>query len=64
MTQTELERELAERTGESLAVIRRRGFSLVDPDIEPRTVDWDDVQQVEPLRHPRRRRTVRRRSNA
>ncbi len=42
MTQREFERELAHATGESIATIRRRGFSLVElPDREPLTVDWD-----------------------
>jgi len=53
MTQRQLEREVAHVTGESLATIRRHGFSLVtplavfDPDSdgisEPQTVDWDQV---------------------
>ena len=59
MTQHELERELASATGESLSTIRSRGFSLVEvPDLEPLTIDWDAVQQVEQprLALPRRRR--------
>ena len=59
MTQNQLERELASATGESLATIRSRGFSLVEvPDLEPLTVDWDEVQQVETPRRalPKRRR--------
>jgi hypothetical protein len=48
MTQNQLERELADMTGESLATIRSRGFSLVEvPDLEPLHLDWDEVQQVE-----------------
>ncbi len=59
MTQRELERELARATGESLATIRHRGFSLVEPpDDGPQTVDWDAVYPVEPSRV----RRVRRRS--
>ena len=54
MYQAELEREVAEKTGESLGMIRRHGFSLVtplrvfDPDAndqdQPRTVDWDRAE--------------------
>lgn len=61
MTQTEMERELSDMTGETLDEIRRRGFSLiVMPERGPITVDWDQVQQREPLRYRPRRRTVRR----
>jgi len=59
MTQHELERELASATGESLSTIRSRGFSLVEvPDLEPLTIDWDVLQQVEQprLALPKRRR--------
>jgi hypothetical protein len=53
MTQRELERELADMTGESVGTIRSRGFSLVEPpDLEPLVVDWDELQQVEPPRIP------------
>ena len=62
MTQAELEREVAETTGESVCTIRNRGFSLVVmPDRGPLTVDWDQVQQREPLRYAPRRRPVQRR---
>jgi hypothetical protein len=60
MTQAELERELSDLTGESLGEIRRRGFSLVEVGPEPLSIDWDELQQVEPLRYPPRRRPVRR----
>ena len=61
MTQAEFEREVAETTGESVYTIRSRGFSLVVmPDRGPLTVDWDQVQQREPLRLAPRRRPVRR----
>lgn len=61
MTQAEFEREVAETTGESVCTIRNRGFSLmVMPDRGPLTVDWDQVQQREPLRYAPRRRPVRR----
>ena len=61
MTQADLERELADATGESLSVIRSRGFSLIEVDAEPNIIDWDDVQQIERLRHKPRRRPIRRR---
>jgi hypothetical protein len=53
MTQRELNREVARRTGESVSAIGRLGFSLADPlavhhDPEPspldeleRYIDWD-----------------------
>ena len=58
MQSREIERAVANRTGESLAEIRRRGFQLADPidvrfDPEPprrmgRMVDWDalDAQRL------------------
>jgi acetolactate synthase regulatory subunit len=57
MSQYELDSAVAQATGESLRTIRRRGFSIVDPemtdfDSEPnclpaQMVDWDalDAQQ-------------------
>jgi hypothetical protein len=60
MTQQELERELAQLTGESITTIRNRGFSLIEPpDVGPATIDWDTVYPTEPLRG---RRTLRRRA--
>ncbi|MBA4017008.1 MAG: hypothetical protein C0483_07540 [Pirellula sp.] len=60
MTQAEFEQEVCLATGEDRRTVRTRGFSLVVmPDREPLTVDWDTVQQVEPIRyrlHRRRRR--------
>jgi hypothetical protein len=54
MTQQQLDRELAAKTGESVSTIRRHGFSLVtplsifDPDADqlaqPQMVDWDEVE--------------------
>lgn len=62
MTQAELENELARSTGDSVSTIRRHGFSLVKvPDCEPLSIDWDELQQVESLRYPPRRRPIRRR---
>ncbi|MBA4016473.1 MAG: hypothetical protein C0483_04735 [Pirellula sp.] len=62
MTQLEFEHELARSTGESLSTIRSRGFSLIIvPDRNPLVVDWDQVQQREPMRYVLRRRPIRRR---
>jgi hypothetical protein len=54
MTHHELNLAVARATGESLQTIRRRGFSLADPDvadcdpepcdIEEKVLDWDAVQ--------------------
>ena len=54
MTQQQLDRAVAQATGESLATIRRHGFSLVtplsifDPDADelsqPLILDWDQVE--------------------
>jgi hypothetical protein len=49
MTQSQLDREVAAATGETLSTIRRRGFSVVDAPCvharkrprQPRIVDWD-----------------------
>ncbi len=50
MSAHELDRAVAKATGESCATIRRRGFSLADPDVVsydpepdfgPNTIDWD-----------------------
>ena len=44
MTQRQLEREVAAATGESVNMIHRVGFNLVDPEYpEPLVVDWDEV---------------------
>ena len=58
MTHADFEQEVCDATGEELDVIRNRGFSLVVmPTRGPLTVDWDSVQQLEPMRYlPRRRR--------
>jgi hypothetical protein len=52
MTQSRLNRAVARATGESLSIIQKLGFSIVDPDkpdfdpeptpAMPQTVDWDD----------------------
>jgi len=52
MTQAELDREVAAKTGESLATIEQRGFvPLFSPPREPEPtkapliVDWDEVDR-------------------
>lgn len=55
MTHAQMERELSRATGESRATIRSRGFQLVEPpELEPLTVDWDALQQFEPVRRAQR----------
>jgi hypothetical protein len=58
MNQQELDKQLARSTGESLATIRRRGFSLLEiPNPPPQTIDWDEVYPIEVRRKiPRRSR--------
>ena len=52
MTQNQLDRFVAEATGENLGEIQRLGFNLADPDIvnfdpepylPPQIIDWDEV---------------------
>ncbi len=51
MTQAELERELAAATGETVSLIRSRGFQLVEPpELEPLVIDWDAVYPIERAR--------------
>lgn len=55
MTQKELHAAVANATGESLCEIRRRGFSIADPEevrfdpepdqLAPQMIDWDDLPQ-------------------
>ena len=61
MTQVDFENEVCRATGEDRHTVRDRGFSLVImPNRDPLTVDWDSVQQLEPMRYlPRRRRKRR-----
>ena len=56
MSSAQLEREIAQATGESLRTIRRHGFQLACPDIvdfdpepsaPPATIDWDEHYRVE-----------------
>ena len=60
MSIDQLEREIAQATGESLQTIRRRGFQLAMPAIvdfdpepseEPATIDWDDHYRIELRRY-------------
>jgi hypothetical protein len=53
MTQNQLNQRVADATGEDIADIQQRGFSLADPlevtfdpepcDLPPQVVDWDEV---------------------
>lgn len=52
MSQAELDREVAIKTGESVQTIAQHGFTLLtptpyelEPEPPPLTVDWDDLQQ-------------------
>jgi hypothetical protein len=54
MTQQQINRAVAQRTGEDINEIRRRGFTIADPhetafdpepnDLPPQMVDWDDLE--------------------
>ena len=60
MTQAEMERELAEMTGESVGTIRRHGFQLVEPPmVYPRIVDWDTLHEDRVAVLPQRSRSRR-----
>ena len=60
MTQAEMERELADVTGESLNTIRHRGFQLIEPLVlYPQTVDWDSLDQERVAVLPQRARNRR-----
>jgi len=61
MRRTELNRQVASATGESLGCIARRGFSLVQPprrlfteEREPLLVDWDGVEATHRSQFPSR----------
>ncbi|HUE73466.1 MAG TPA: hypothetical protein VMP01_21490 [Pirellulaceae bacterium] len=56
MSQAELERQVSRLTGESRREVRRRGFSIVSPQMlavdpdagelsEPQVLDWDQVEE-------------------
>ena len=54
MNQPQLDRLIADATGEDLREIQRRGFSLADPMVvcfdpepdclPPQTIDWDELE--------------------
>jgi hypothetical protein len=57
MTQSELDRQIAQATGESVATITQLGFSPLWPvpyerDREPLMVDWDVVNQQRQVLFP------------
>ncbi|MGO9110056.1 MAG: hypothetical protein ACLP9L_12560 [Thermoguttaceae bacterium] len=60
MTQSQLDRAVARATGESLSIIRRIGFSFVDPAEpcdalpKPRIVNWDRLDLQRPAYLPQR----------
>jgi len=66
MTQRNIDNAVAAVTGESLCVIRRRGFGIADPadvnfdpepdDVPPAWLDWDQNDSVEPERRVHSRR--------
>ena len=59
MTQCQFERELSRATGESIATLRSRGFSLVEPpNLEPLVVDWDELEAERMALFPARQRQV------
>lgn len=64
MTQHQIDTAVAVATGESPAVIRRRGFGIADPldvnfdpepdDVPPQYLDWEQMQEVHLFRPDRR----------
>ena len=57
MTQSQLNREVADATGESINTIAQRGFNLLTPtsderDREPLVVDWDQLESQRDTLHP------------
>ncbi len=58
MTQTELNRAVAQKTGEALSTIRAFGFSLLPIACPPPlVVDWDELDQQREALLPERQRT-------
>ena len=50
MTQAELDRQIARRTGESLSTIRGMGFVALtaipmENERQPQVVDWDELEE-------------------
>ena len=63
MTQRELDRRVAQATGESVSTISAFGFVLLSPqtdECEPQVVDWDEVdaQRVGLFPQARKRRVA------
>ena len=57
MTQSELNREVASATGESVAMVAQMGFVPLtavpfERDRKPLVVDWDEVDQTWSMLHP------------
>ena len=55
MTQSELNRAIAEATGESVGTIAAMGFVVLTAgpvEREPLTVDWDEVDAQRQFLHP------------
>ena len=57
MTQTELNREVAAATGESVSMVTQMGFvpltqTPYERDRDPLVVDWDEVEQQRAVLHP------------
>ena len=57
MTQSEMNREVASATGESVSTIEQMGFVPLTPipyerDREPLVVDWDELAQKRAVLHP------------
>ena len=59
MNQSELNRQVAKQTGESVATIKRLGFILDEPmapgedfeqDLGPRVIDWDALEAQRHIR--------------
>jgi hypothetical protein len=53
MTQADINRQVAQATGEDVRTIAQRGFSMVEDhvvDREPLVVDWDHVQAQRSVR--------------
>ena len=54
MKQSEIDREVAQVTGESRKTISQRGFSLVpsSQQQEPQVIDWDKVESEREILFP------------
>ena len=67
MTQSQLDRAVAQVTGDSLSTIRRMGFSISEPLVQddfdalpqPQTVNWDRLESQRPGYLPQRARLQR-----